>query len=469
MIRPMVGLFRPAIAYGIDGGGGACGVVRARRAWGRDRLDVVYAGPETAPEAEAALRAAGDDQRGGAAPIAMILPARLAAHRRLAVPSVSRRVAGRILPSRLDVELPFPLERSRYLFSELCRVEKGWSSFAVAVPEEDVVRACATAPADPWILDAEAPAAWEAAIRDGLPGTGPAAVFAAGYGRWMWVAGLDGAPDLVIAGRAPSDEAPEAEWESFAADVAARVRRGLEPQGPGGSRAACFWAGPAFARADRARRLRETIAPDAASHMTAADPGTWLAGAAAQRAVGGDFPHNLREGALAAGGLVRKRSVRSRRAMLGAAAAGVLLAGVSLAATWMIDGARAGLRSRVMGEAVRIVGHRNVVPGREVETAGAHVERMEAEVKPFRDLLVPVRESLLGRALKAAAQRGIRIESVELTRTGHRIEGTALSLAMANQWADEMEAPPEGSTGNYRHDPPDAEGRVRFSLEGAVP
>ena len=122
-----------------------------------------------------------------------------------------------------------------------------------------------------------------------------------------------------------------------------------------------------------------------------------------------------------------------------------------------------------MGEAVRIVGHRNVVPGREVETAGAHVERMEAEVKPFRDLLVPVRESLLGRALKAAAQRGIRIESVELTRTGHRIEGTALSLAMANQWADEMEAPPEGSTGNYRHDPPDAEGRVRFSLEGAVP
>ncbi len=399
----------------------------------------------------------------------MVLPARLAAHRRLAVPAVSRRVAGRILPSRLDVELPFPLERSRYLFTPLRRSDRGWSSFAVAVQEEDVLRACAAAPVDPWILHAEAPIAWEMALRDGLPDTGPAAVFAAGYGRWMLIAGRDGASELVIAGRAPSDAAPETEWMAMASDVSARVRRGFESWGVHTAKAAYFWAGPAFSDAARARRLQESIAPDAAKHQVAPEPASWLAAALARGAVEGRGSPNLRDGALAAEGLVQQRTACARRAHIAAAVAGGVLAVVSVWATRSMDATRAQLRSRVMADAARIVGHRNIIPGRETETAGAHVEGMEAEARPFRDLSVPVRWSVLSRALKEAAQRGIRIESVELARGRHRIEGTALTLAMANQWADLMETLPEGAAGEYRHDPPDGEGRVRFSWEDASP
>ena len=452
--------------YGIDAGAGALQVMRAWRTWGRTRVESVYAGPDQSPDAEAVRRQMRDEQDDGRAVVALVFPARMTAHRRVVVPAPSSKIARRVLPARLDVELPFPLERSQHLFAHLRKSSEGWSAFAAAAQEEDLVRGCAAAPVDPWLLDAESLVAWDAALQDGLPRTGVAAVSVIGRGRWMTALGRDGILESVSAGRAPDDTASEAEWSAFTEDWSRRMYRAVETYGGGGTEGAWFWAGAALSDADRARRLQAALEGRSFRMRIVSEPAAWLASAAARRAAGSrDWPFNLREGALESPGLARWRSARLRRACAAAIAAGVAWAVASVAVTCALDARDRALQARVTSEAARIaeMDLRSMPRGFEVKKAEEQMDAREKAARPFRDPLRPPLRSTLAHILKTASEAGIRIEQIKADGTQWTLRGTALDERSARRLLNDLKA--FQGDANIALDPPDAEGRVSFLLE----
>ncbi len=466
MIPPMASRSISPACYGVDAGAGALRVARARRSWGRVRIEPVYSGTDRSPEAETVCRQMREEQEAGRAVLSLVFPARMTAHRRTVVPAPSPGIARRVLPARLDVELPFPLERSQYLFAHLRKSAEGWSAFAAAAQEEDLLRGCAAAPVDPWLLDAEALVAWDAALRDGLPRSGAAAVSVIGQGRWMTALGRDGTLESVSAGRAPDDTAPEEEWSAFTEEWSRRMHRAMEWHGGQGTEGAWLWAGAALSDAGRARRIRSVFEGRSFGIRVVSEPAAWLASAAARRAAESrDWPFNLREGALEAPGLARWRSARLRRACTLALAAGVAWAAASFAATRMLDARDRALQARVTREAARIaeMDFHSLPRGFEVKKAEEQLDAREASARPLRDQLRPPLRPVLAKVLKTASEAGIRIEQIKADRDQWTLLGTALDERSARRLQDDLKA--FHADANVQLDPPDAEGRVTFRLE----
>lgn len=458
------------VCYGADAGAGVLNVARARRSWGRTRIQSVYSGPDSSPEAEDVRRQMRAEQDGGQAVLSLVFPARMTAHRRVTVPAPSAAIARRVLPARLDVELPFPLERSQYRFVHLRKSSEGWSAFAAAAQDEDVLRGCASAPVDPWLLDAEALVAWDAALHDGMPRSGVAAVSVIGLGRWMTILGRDGVLETVSAGRAPADAAPGAEWAAFAEEWSRRMQRAMEVFGGNGDKGVWLWAGAAACNADRARQLQARFEGHAFTMRTVSDPATWLAAAAARRAAESrGWPFNLREGSLESPGLARWRSLRLRRACVAAIAAGIAWAVASLALTRVLDARDRALQSRVASEAARIaeMDLRSIPRGYEVKKAEEQMAQREAAARPFRAQLAPPLRPTLAHILKTAFEAGIRIDQIKADRTSWNIQGTALDERSARRLRNDLKAFDWEAA--IELDPPDAGDRVSFRLEARQP
>ena len=303
-------MHRPTTSYGIDFSAGHLTVVKCVRA----RKSTVHS-PQLDQDAAAlpeGLRGEMDAAAAaGHAIVATGMPVHETVTRWLETPISSAAKARKVLPSLLDIQLPFPLESCLYDFIEFRRgAERGIDALAVAARTQDVVArlgACRGAGFDPARLDHEGLALWSQSIRE-MPAERNAVrlVVYLGHDRTALVLGQGetfqaahsirvGIRDLFPAG---ADADPN-RLRSFAA----RVQQILHSQTtePDHGNLQWVWTGLGAARPDALKALQSALSGQGVSrHLAHREPATFLARALGERALEpGPLPCNFRTGALA--------------------------------------------------------------------------------------------------------------------------------------------------------------------------
>ena len=186
-----------SVAYGIDQTSESLTVVKARSA-GRDFIfETVYRadGPKGAHKAAAEISALSEEATNARTTvIAAAMPASRAVTRWLGTPFFALGKAMRVLPSMLDLQLPFPLESCFYSFAALGKEPgKGYRALAIASRRDDVysrLKQLKDCGVDPLVLDHEALALWHRATQEKAPTPNVfRVVLHAGPSAWTLVVG----------------------------------------------------------------------------------------------------------------------------------------------------------------------------------------------------------------------------------------------------------------------------------------
>jgi hypothetical protein len=423
---------------GVDFSDSFVAAVRAVARGRRARCEVVAApagtpGP-TGGNAAAAIRAAASSRR---AVLSAALPAHDALVRRLSAPVPSIRRARRVMPSLLDVQLPFPLESCAVEYFGFERETAGGVGALAAVARDEQVdarlAALAAAGLDPPVLDHEALAIWEQSLRERPPAAPdePRFVAYAGTDRMTVAAGRGqrllavhgarwGAADARRAGDADREPAACAAW-------AERVRRALPlPAADGGPAAKWFWCGPATERPGFAARLEQALS--AGSRMTFERhdaPAAFLARALAVRAATAPTPCNLRRGARTHPALAAAAARAGFRQAASAAAAGGMLLVLALGVPAALDARARAVQDELSERAMALTGLPRIGRGLESRMAADAARRRAAEWAPVERAFSPSMLLTVRRTLDAAAAAGLHVRLIECGATGAVVRGTS--------------------------------------------
>ena len=404
--------------YGLDLQGDLGFVVRAERKRGRVEYRSV----------------ALDEMSAGGRLCAGCVGARRSFARWVEAPFASLAKARRVLPTLLDLQLPFALEDCVYSFPCI-KGEGDESTRALAVGArsldvESVLEAFGAVGVDPVVLDHEGLAIWTQSLRE-LP------VAEAGADVLRTVVFLGNDRATISVGRGEEFLASH----GLETDDAARIRRLLVAQvetlhsrsGGGGEplsqpRVQWVWTGPGAADGARVAALQEELGEEGRARPTVhEEPHFFLARALATRAlVRGPLRCNLRSGALAHPAVTRRAGERARNGALL-----VLLSGLVLCAAAVGVQALAGRReSRLQEELTSL---RDSLAGYHVTGKGEHglkavseaVDERLTRMAPFVHALGPSLLATLTDVARAAGNRGLHVEVVALARDRVLIRGTA--------------------------------------------
>ena len=252
----------PAVGYGLDFGEGYAAVVRCARGGRRTTLIAESRGAAASAALERAIGAIAAAQRRRRALVAAAAPARDVLLRRLVAPLASVAKARRVLPSLLDVQLPFPLDESVCAFPEVRPDGAGRVvALAAVAPKEALVRRVEqlrAAGLDPAVLAPEGLALWRGSRHEAPPADPSAAriVVYAGADRWTAAAGIGDAFRWTAAGAPPAAAEPAAALAA-AAPLLRRLRTDDE------FRSAALewrWCGPAIPEGDARAAVERAVA-----------------------------------------------------------------------------------------------------------------------------------------------------------------------------------------------------------------
>ena len=400
--------------YGVDLQGDRLAVVRAERAGNRVVCSEVT---------DAAGRI------GSEGPVAASLSVRESFSRWIEAPFPSPGKARRVLPTLLDIQLPFALETCVYAFLAVERTPEGRCRGLAVAARQAAVEASLTAWAghglDPQVLDQDGLALWSQALRE-CPSAGaePDAL------RVVFYAGLDSGTvvigrgaDFISAHPVRLDDADQLRRLVQAPAAGPRDEEG----GEAGAPLEWILCGPGAATSGAARVT--AIEPAAALH-TVEDPDRFLARAVATRALlGGPYACNLRSGSLVHADVAGRRRRRGRQAVAAALAAGVLLCVLNAAALW-VTGRRVAEAESIVSRTIDAVagyevsarGHRGHHALQAVKDA---VAARQADLAAFHAALQPGVDVLLRDAGALAAAEGLHLEAVLLAAERIELSGTA--------------------------------------------
>lgn len=460
---------RVSTGYGIDAGDGFTAVVRAVRAARGVSFSTIYV--RTASSDATALQAAAGEVAMAAAQRTAVtvaaMPARDSVIRRIDVPLPSLARARRVLPSMLDVQLPFRLEDCSAAYPEVRRGTDGRiRALAVASPREAVESRLATlreAGFDPMILDAEALALWARATAEHPPTAGMRRVVAhAAPDRFVLAVGSGADLESVITQR----EALRAPGTGGGGAWAAALQRARQAVGGSGPME-WIWTGPE-ASADSAvldAFERDLGAGAAVTWIRVASAETFLARALAARALsGGPLECNLRTGDLAHSGLTAWGMAAGRRAAMACMAAGLALAGLSVAMVGWADRRADDAQQRVQTAALRVGRLVRVQRGQELRMVRDAVEKRLAAMAPLPRMFQPSSTWRLAGLLKLASSSQLTLEVVELSDKAVRVQGTSPNRDACGRVDDFLRL--EGYRTEMRRSEESAEGRVPFTIQG---
>lgn len=399
-------------ALGVDLQPGRMVVVEARRS-GR-RL--------TWAELDAAEAGVRSRLQSGGACAAASLSVRQSFARWVEAPFHSLRKARRVLPSLLDLQLPFPLEECAYEFVELRRMSTGRAgALVVAARRQEVERqleGLRGAGVDPAILDQEGLALWSQSLRE-MPCAAPE--------RHLLRAVVYAAADraALVIGTADRYLDSHAVKLQDAGHAARLVRAHLA--GAGGLR----WclAGPAVDGEAARSALTQRLQAEAPGAVSVHDsPGSFLARALAVRALTGEAEAcNLRQGALAHPAAVAAAARGRARAALVAAAAGAVLCAANLAAEARLRHHRQAADRAVVELATGLAGHslggaRGEDALRVVRTA---LDRRRESLQPYVDAFAPSLTAELAEIAAQGQRAKLRLELLRLEPRALHIAGLA--------------------------------------------
>jgi hypothetical protein len=356
-------------------------------------------------------------------PAVMCLSVRESFLRRIAAPLADARRARKVLPTLLDIDLPFPIEDCVYDFLEEPAHRGGnLQALAVGARRSDLerkVRAGADAGCDPVVVDQEGLVLWTQAQRDvpAAAGETARAVIHLGSADASMAVGADGR--LLGA------------YGLRSTDTAAHIGQILRSLLPAGTRVATVWAGAGAADAGRVAHLAEAVAGDwPGAPATVRDPALFLARGLAFRALcGGPLVCNLRAGQLTHPALLRL-AVRRQCA----AAVTVIVAGLALLmanGVWRgrldhqartLDLAFGSLASELAGFPVVARGDDAI---RQVTTA---VDALRRELAPMESAFAPTVAGHVAAVMACAAEYDLRLSQIALR------SGTADISGDAGQW-----------------------------------
>ena len=348
----------------------------------------------------------------------------------LEAPFASRAKAERVLPSLLDIQLPFPLEECTYAFVEMGVTERRGTRALAAVARfpdiekrQDLLKAAGI---DAHALDQEGLALWTQSLREKpiepAPGKGESP------GRVVVYVSDDRV--TIAVGRGPDFIAAHTARQPRADDIERVLWAKLQPAPHA---VQWMWAGPGALDGRAVGALhRELSAQWPGALQIHDDPETFLARAVATRALlGGPLHCNLRTGPFLHPDLVRRAAKRAMVTGVLFLTAGVLLCGANL--VW---GVAAGRRMSQIHDVVseassRISGVAKAkTRGNEVLLAQRALDSQARTMAPFLRGMDPSFAGILLKELAMQAKAGhIRYDSIALKAGSLSLEGVARDWA----------------------------------------
>lgn len=401
-------------------------------------------------------------------PCAAALPIHTAFLRRLTVPLPSPEKARRVLPSLLDIELPFPLESCTHAFLNVQRTAQGHvEALAVAARTEDVsaqLERLRSTGFDPLSVEHEAIALWRQSVAE-LP-------LAHESHRLLVYLGNDRTGLVIGSGRG--------------LDAATGLRQGgaelADPQSGGAKRLALWWktqrerypgaawhlawCGPAAERPEvRAAATRIFSEVGELKNHSHREPDQFLARAlAAGLTSGAALDGNLRAGELAHSSVAALAQRQSRGRVIALGAAALLLIAVNIGWTQLLAHTQSKWQQRLESEAKVAAGTDRLPRGQELLAAQRAMEAQAAGWTAFQRSQEPGAEQVLATVLRAAAPYRLTFHNLVIRPQSLLLNGTAsdwndgekLAAALSTDgWHTEIERSDAG-----------ADERVHFKLKG---
>jgi hypothetical protein len=381
--------------------------------------------------------------RASGVPVVAALPVRRSLIRWLETPLSSPAKALRVLPSVLDVQLPFPLEGCVYAFLDTRQTpEKKTRSLAVATRLSDAEQCLAAAAQfelDPAALDHEGLAVWTHALEEFPPEPGSR--------RPRAVLHLEPDGAVLVLGKGPEVQAAHGVSANEPGQIARLLKAQLGEAGPDGSSARepmdWIWCGAGAADEVTFAAVREPIERVwPGDSRVVSDPDTFLAQALAARALAaGPLRCNLRAGPLAHAATRHRARASSLRAAVAVLVSGLALCAASLAVTAMCSAAVARADATFAEHRDRLLGYRLNVKGKDaLERVAAKLDQDGVRYRPFVDALRPSLTRTLTAVMNTAREDGLQFKQLSLDREQAVISGTAADWDACNQLVETLAA-----------------------------
>ncbi len=398
---------------------------------------------------------------------------------RLTAPFEKRSKAEKVLPTLLDIKLPFPLEECVYVFIGFSREPEGTSALGVAARSSDIestLRELTDEGADPVILDHEGLALWTQSIieRPDVNDAEIRAVLQIGSRNWTLVLGSGG--DYIGSYNIrPSDMAHIRRIIKATASTLNKSGAPGEESADGltGSRDSSasvqlLLCGCGLQENEAANRVRQEFSGSGTRVEVLNQPAGFLARGMAQRALEeGPLRCNLRTAAFEHPDVAKQAATRTRIGGVALALAGALLCGVNIAVSELaarretaMDSKLKAMRTELMGYSIQALGDdaQNKVRS---ETL-ARIGRLEPFFKmKRRESISPVVYS----AAKLGAEKDLEYDSLSIAPGNIEMKGTAPLLGAAVSLRKYLEGKGykseiQGQSGKFEG------GRIGFLIEG---
>ncbi len=321
----------PPVGYGIDLGAKTLTVVRARRTRKGIQHEVILDQASLSGDLRTApgITELQANLIGGNAQANAGIAAGEGFVRWLQTPFTSNSKAARVLPSLLDLQLPFPLEQCRYTFPKLdSGPDRKVRALAVAARETELsnrLDALRDVGIDPTLLDHEALALWEYAQSEWADTSGYQLVAHLGPDRCTLVVGETGQFRSAHGLRTGLGDGIDPALQQQFCSRARHILRSqcTNTEAP----IQLLWTGPGASDDLTRAGLEESLSPDRqTTFLCPPQPQAALAKALASRAVSADADAwNLRSGALEHPAIAQARGRRTTRSAIAALIAGALL------------------------------------------------------------------------------------------------------------------------------------------------
>ncbi len=374
--------------------------------------------------------------------------------------------ARRVLPSLLDVHLPFPLESCVYGFLGLQPTDDGQLRALAVVAREaavsDRLAEMARWNMDPHVLDHEGLACWDY-HQQSLPSAEREAsiVVYLGQDRTVWAAGYGDRLTHTHATQRALAPHTEDTWH----ERITRMLRGTF-SAAGTPTVHWYWTGPGATddvlRTAAEERLQRQPIP-LTFHMHT-EPSTFLARALACRVLNrSPWAWNYRQGTMTHPEMVRRRTVMLRRTAWTGIAAGLCLMAINLGVQRYTQ-AREQAADAALAEWTRaITGHDHVIRGQEVLLA----ERALADQQPtWAPLLAAQQPGVLhewAALLRAGARHELHFDVIRLRPDEIQVRGTAQDWNASETFAQHLEQ--QGWQVNLQQQDVTDTRRVRFRID----
>jgi len=387
----------------------------------------------------------------------------------LDTPFASKTKAGKILPSMLDVQLPFPLEECCFCFAQFRkRADKNISVLAVAARREAVqkrIGAYQSSGIDPVIIDHEGLALLDQSLAE-IPSQPDSnrVLISLDSDR---VAVIIGSENYFI--NAHSLQIQTGLEEAIRdGDIVNRIRRILRAELPPKQTTEWMFCGPLAKRQDIVNRLaplRNEWPGPAAAHDS---PESFLPRALAIRAISGEESRcNLRRNELTHPALLDQAQKRASNASFAFLLAGIILIAFNLAWQVIASTQFSNAKNRISGLCRELSPDRRITYGRETEEIQPVVQKRLEDFAPVINAFNQPLSIPLAGLINAAKKTDLSYSRLELSRDTILISGTTedwdycdqlLKYVRSLAYLAEVE----------RHEAEDDNG-VRFTLKGSKP